>query len=148
MPFIWKERPDSRATTAEPPTITLKFKARGTQDESFVNSAALSLSPATYATIYGILFRADIKVDPDGFNQWIVTVPYQRNPKPPTGQWTWSFDTTGGSFHIKASKQTVNKYPPGAPDFQQLIGVHDKEVDGADVVIPAMKINVEFSHPL
>ena len=115
MAFRFIERPDSRAMTAEPPTIVLRYKAIGTQDDQFVQSSAFSMTPASYSTIYGTLFRADIKVDPDGFNQWRVEVPYQKNPKPPTGQWTWNFDTTGGSFHIKASKQTVNRYPAGAP---------------------------------
>lgn len=134
--------------TAEPPTQTRRFRALNTQDQNFVMSSALSMTPASVSTPQGTLFRADIKVDPNGWNNWLVTVPYEKNPKPPQGQWTWSFDTTGGSFHIKASKQTVARYPPGARNHQQLIGVHDKEVDGADIVIPAMKINAEYSHPL
>jgi hypothetical protein len=78
----------------------------------------------------------------------MVEVPYARKTnQPPTGQWSFSFDTTGGSFHIKASKETVNSYGTDPPDFKQLIGVNGDDVDGADVVIPSLKINVNYKHP-
>lgn len=145
--FVFAELPDSRDSTGEPPTFNLRYKATGTQDEAFVNAYAYAATPAIWGTFYGVLFRQDIRVEPNGFNCWKVTVPYGKGSKPPTGQWTFSFDTTGGSFHIKASKETVNSYGTSPPDFKQLIGVHGDDVDGADIVIPALKINVAYKHP-
>lgn len=148
MTFQWAEVPNSRESTAEPPTISFNFRASGTQDESFVHAYAMAATSAIYPTIYGSLYRQDIRVTPNGFNQWGVSVPYARKGnKPPTGQWTFSFDTTGGSFHIKASKETVNSYGTSPPDYKQLIGVNGDDVEGADIVIPALKINVTYKHP-
>jgi hypothetical protein len=146
MTFKWRELSDSRPTTAAEPTAKLRYLASGTMDEVFVQAYALQATPVIYTSLWGVLYRKDILVDPDGYNRWQVTVPYGKHDTQ-NGNWTWSFDTTGGSFHIKASKGTVAKYPSNAPDFKQLIGVHGDEVDGADVVIPSMKLNVTYKHP-
>jgi hypothetical protein len=147
--FVFNELPNSRDQTAEPPTINLRYKATGTQSDSFVRAYAYSATPNIYPTEYGTLYRQDIRLEPQGFNVWTVTIPYARKgTKPPTGQWTFSFDTTGGSFHIKASKETVNSYGTDPPDFKQLIGVNGDDVAGADIVIPALKLNVTFKHPM
>lgn len=145
--FQFEEMPDSRSATANPPTATLRYRASGDGAEtaSFVHSFAYNATPAILATVWGNLFRDDIKLEPRGWKLWTVTVPYGKNVTP-RESWTWSFDTTGGSFHIKASKGTVNRYGT-APDCKQLIGVHENEVDGADIVIPALKINVNYKHP-
>lgn len=146
--FMWEERPTSRATTHEPPTFTYIFRASGTQDVVFIHAYAMASTPLMVTLANNaIIYRQDIRIDPDGFNVWTVTVPYgEKNEKPPTGQWSFSFDTTGGSFHIKASKETVARYGT-APDAKQLIGVNGDDVEGADIVIPALKITVNFSHP-
>jgi hypothetical protein len=129
------------------PALTLRFLATGTMEDEFVKAYAMTATPLVYGSVWGNLFRSDITVAPDGFNRWLVTVPYGQNVAP-TASWSWSYDSTGGSFHIKASKATVAKYPAGAPDFKQLIGVHGDDVDGADIVIPSMKITVNYKHPL
>jgi hypothetical protein len=150
MTFRFDEEPNSREATGSPPTVVLRYTARGTQDESFVHAVAFASTPATYWTIYGVLYRQDIRTEPAGFNVWRVSIPYgpKNSTPPPTGQWTFGFNTTGGSFHIKASKSTVNKYPAAtAPDYKQLIGVNDGEVQGSDIVIPALKLNVTYKHP-
>lgn len=146
--FMFTETPDSRASTGNPPTLTLKFRASGpgTEDEAFVHAMALQATPLIYPTIYGNLIRDDVRLEPQGYQLWHVSVPYVKRTTP-QGSWSWSFDTTGGSFHIKASKQTVNRFGT-APDCKQLIGVHDDEVEGTDIVIPALKITVTFKHPL
>lgn len=147
MTFNFRERPTSRATTASPPTENREYVATGSSDSQYVKAFAYGATPAILATGEGILYRQDIAVDPAGFQIWYVKVPYAKKQNQ-TGSWTFSFDGTGGTFHIKASKATVASYPAGAPDTKQLIGVNGEEVAGADIVIPAMKYVVTFKHPL
>lgn len=152
--FMWKERPTSRHTTDNPPTFEFIHRASGTSppnDGVQVHLFAIGATPAVVALASGaIVYRQDIDVKSEGYDVWTVTTPYaEKGSKPPQGQWTFNFDTTGGSFHIKASKSTVNKYPAGtAPDCKQLIGVNGDDVEGADIIIPALKLNVTYSHPL
>lgn len=150
--FKFTERPNSRKTTDTPPTFEFIYRASGTgnNDNVYVHLFALSATPAVVALANGaIVYRQDIQIQSEGWDVWTVTVPYaEKGDKPPTGQWTFNFDTTGGSFHIKASKETVASYGTTPPDYKQLIGVNGDDVEGADIVIPALKINVTYSHPL
>lgn len=151
--FRFTERPTSRRTTENPPTFEFIYRASGTSppnDNVFVHAFARGATPAVVALASGdILYRQDIQIQAEGYDVWTVTVPYaEKGDKPPTGQWTFNFDTTGGSFHIKASKATVNSYGTSPPNYKQLIGVNGDDVEGADIVIPALKINVTYSHPL
>lgn len=149
--FRWQERPNSRRTTDT--TFEYIYRASGTtppNDNAAIHLIALSATPAVVALVNGnILYRGEISVVPEGWDVWTVTIPYaaKGDSPTPTGQWTFNFDTTGGSFHIKASKETVNSYGSSPPDYKQLIGVNGDDVEGADIVIPALKINVTYSHP-
>lgn len=147
MVFNFREGRTSRSSTVNPPTETREYIATGTNDQSYVKLFAYGGTPAILGTTDGLLYRQDIKVEPGGFNRWLVSVPYAAR-KQQTGEFTFSFDTTGGSFHIKASKETVGRFPNTAPDCKQLIGVNGEEVAGADIVIPALKWNISFRHPL
>lgn len=147
--FSFEERPISRASSGKEPTITLNYVATGTQDEQYVHSYALAATPSIYPTIYGTLYRQDIQVEPGGFNVFYVTVPYGKH-KHATGQFRLSFDTTGGTVTIKASKETKGKYAkPGqtAPKTNGAIGVNGDNVEGTEIVIPALKLTVHFRHP-
>lgn len=146
MAFRFFENPRSRTVTALPPSAELSYTATGTTDSMYV------LSHATLATpvIYNGLWRQDIRVDPVASDHFTVTVPYGPFDVTP-GEFRLSFDTTGGTIHILASRETKQKVKRGggaAPDFKGLIGVHQDQVDGVDVVIPALRLTVHFQHPL
>jgi hypothetical protein len=145
-----KERPGRRQVTTKPPSETREYVIRGVFDSAYAQALALAGTPVILSNAGGILYREDVKLAEAGFQVWNATIPYGPK-KNESGQWTWDFDTTGGTVHVKASKQTVARYVPAggtAVDHKQLIGVHGDDVDGADVVIPALKINVRFRHPL
>lgn len=149
MSFHFRERPKSRSGTANPPTENYVYVAYGTTDSQFVHAYALGATPAFVSTIYGTLYRQDIKVDAEASDHWQVTVPYAQN-KQETGQYRLSFDTTGGTVNIKASLATIERFPRAgdtAIDYKGLIGVHGEDVDGADIVIPALKLTVNYKHP-
>lgn len=147
--FSFEERPDSRQSSGKEPSILLKYNAHGTQDEQYVHSYALAATPSIYSTIYGTLYRQDIQVNPAGFNLWLVDVPYGKN-KHATGQFRLTFDTTGGTVHITASKETIKSYSTGnpfIPSHKQAIGVNGDNVEGTEIVIPALKLTAHFRHP-
>jgi hypothetical protein len=66
-----------------------------------------------------------------------------------TGDFTWDFDTTGGTIHITQAKEEVARFPAAsAPNQKGAIGVDGDEVKGTEIIVPALKINVNFRHPL
>lgn len=146
MTFRFFQVPNSVETTADPATYTSKWKAVGDHRAGYVNSYALVATPAVVATIYGTLYRQDIRVTQTAFNHFDVVVPYGKR-KNETGQWTWDFDTTGGTVHITHAKQEVGRYPNTAPNQKGAIAVDRDEVKGTEIVIPVMRINVTYKHP-
>lgn len=140
--------PDGISSTANPPTETYRLKIDGVTDKSTAVSYAIASTPALVSTIYGILYRDDVRVTQSAYNQWMVEVPYGM-AKNAAGEWTWDFDTTGGTVHITQAKQELRRYPTAdAPDQLGAIAVDGDEVKGVEIVVPAMKINVQFKHPL
>lgn len=145
--FRFTESRDSRRTTTNPPTYTAVYSAAGSNDSAYVKAYAMAATPAIVATLSGVLYRQDLTVDPAGFELWTVTAPYGQNDRS-VGSYTLTFDTSGGTVHIIGSKETIGKYPASAaPDYKQLIGVNKEDVEGTDIVIPALKISVHFKHP-
>lgn len=140
--------PDGISTTANPPTETHRLKIDGVFNKDTATAYALSATPNIVSTIYGILYREDVRVTRAAYNQWNVEVPYGQR-KNATGEWTWDFDTTGGSVHITQAKAEVGRYPAStAPNQLGAIAVDGDEVKGVEIVVPAMKINVQYKHPL
>jgi len=140
--------PDGIKSTAQEPTETRRYKIADVGNKNTAQAYAIASTPAIVATVHGILYRQDVQVDQANFNQWIVTVPYGSR-KNVTGDFTWDFDTTGGTIHITQAKQEVSRYPSAsAPNQKGAIAVDGDEVKGTDIIVPAMKINVSFRHPL
>jgi hypothetical protein len=145
--FRFTESRDSRRTTTNPLSYTAAYTAAGSNDAAYVRAYALAATPTVVSLVGGTAYRQDVAVDPVGFEQWKVTVPYAKKQHE-TGEYTLTFDTSGGTVHISASKATIAKYPTAtAPDCKQLIGVNGDQVDGVDVIMPALKMTVNFRHP-
>lgn len=147
--FRFKEARESRQSGMNPPFVNLIYNASGSNDAAFVRSFAFSGAPSIVATTYGILYREDIILDPAGFEQWKVTVPFGLR-KYEIGEFRFRASTTGGTAHITQSRGTVVFLAPGAtdPDNKGTIGVRGPdEIDGTEIVIPALKVNIYFRHP-
>jgi hypothetical protein len=128
--------------------VTLRYVASGSNDDSFVKAYALAASPAIVAGATGILYRQDLSIEPQGFECFHIDVPYAEK-KAESGKMRISFDTQGGSIHITQAKAHIARFPGTAPDYKGAIGVTGKDdVEGADIVIPALKLTVGFTHPL
>lgn len=149
MAFTFEETPDSRSETYDPPAYTLIYKAAGEHDDYIVSLHAQSATPITVFRPTGTLYRRNITMVPDGHAQYIVTVPYGQldSSNVPTGSSTFSFDTSGATVKIKAAKEHVATYPTTNNHHKGAIGVkEDGDVEGADIVVPALKLTYGFSH--
>ena len=143
MPFRFLEKPTSRSETAYPRSASLEFTASGTVDTSFVMAYALNATPQ----IYNGLYRQDIQLTPVASDHFDITVPYSWQNRV---NYDVDFDTTGGTIHIQASRETVGAYGGNANvnDYKGMIGVHGDQVDGVDIVLPALKLTVKFQHQI
>lgn len=149
---LW-EVPNSRQSTDNPPSVTLKLRMSGTHDLETVRTYTYLNTGAVYTSVLGNLWRQPIEISEIGHKNWAITVPY--GPvKRLTGDYQLSFDTTGGTVHISTSKETISSYVSSdltgsAPDHKQLIGYEgpDTPPRGTDIVIPALKITANFRHP-
>jgi hypothetical protein len=150
MTFLFDERPDSRSIQVDPPMLTLRYTAAGEFDENTVLGYALSATPTSIFTTMGQLWRQPLNLDPDGWSRYVVTVPYGQRQRD-TGSIGFSFDATGASIRIKASKEVIQSYPaPGvtAVDHKGSIGVSDNgEVEGTDIIVPALSMTYDYRYP-
>ncbi|WP_254512850.1 hypothetical protein [Anatilimnocola floriformis] len=155
MVFSFQRRatsPSSLVTTLLPVleiTQEEEWIADGIDDAETVRNLAFQMSPAAIPTTQLILYRRGVTLSRQGHALYYVTVHY--TPRDRT-KWTWDFDTSGGTFNIKTSRQHMGSYvQPGetAKDHKGAIGRQlDGSVDGADIVIRSMKFNVTCVQPL
>ena len=154
MTFRFDERPNTFRTATNPPSVDQQYVAAGELNSAIVRAYAASATPYMIASDSDILFRDDIQLQHQGGGVYYVTVRWvkQDEQKPPVGQWKFSFSTTGGTFHISHSRETVAKYPSTAPSYEQAINVvkkdNDADIEGADIIVPATKLTYTYSHPL
>lgn len=145
--FRFDEKPTSRSMTHEPPTITYLYTLAGTQEHGIAWAYAYSATPTMVAAAGSALYRQDVRVSAVGYDLWDVEVPYGKLDKT-TGQYRFSFNTTGGTVRITQAKSHIATFPAGGPDHGGAIDVDGREVKGADIVIPALKLSYTFRHPL
>jgi len=139
--------PDGISTTAVPPTENHRFRLVGTDDQNVATSYVMGGTPNLVTTNWGILYRQDLELNRTAYNQWDVEIPYAKDIND-TGEWSWDFDTTGGTVKITQARQEVSRYPAGsAPDQQGAIAVDGNEVKGVEIVVPAMRVNVTYRYP-
>ncbi len=148
MDFSFEETPESRTQqSGDSENHELIYKAAGEFDDYNVHGYAYSLTPLTVARPTGILYRTSVNVTPDGFKQYIVRVSYGKKGKS-VGTIGFSFDTTGATVNIKCAKSHVASYPDDGDWHKGAINVKkDGEVEGADIIIPALKMTYTFKHP-
>jgi len=126
--------------------IEVPFVVTGVFDELAAHNVALASSSAARNG----LWRNNIKATHEGNGCWRGTVSYGQFQRA-VGKWNLNFDTTGGTLHIKVSKALRAKYGTGAPytvGQAGPIGAHDGQVDGCDIIIPALKLTWTFRHAL
>jgi hypothetical protein len=156
MAFRFDEKPGSRRTGQNPPTYETTWVAAGEANSSIVRSHAMGATPQIVSSGEGILYRSDIVLQERGHKVFDVIVKYetQESQKPAVGNYKFSFATTGGTFHITHAREHVQSYVASgnAPQHYGAINVvkngNGVEIQGADIIIPALKFSITFSHPL
>ncbi|HCD30813.1 MAG TPA: hypothetical protein DER01_00280, partial [Phycisphaerales bacterium] len=134
MSITVEEKYDSRqSTTGDNAQVTLTYIASGSDDDLAIKSAVENFAPETYDS----LPRQSVQIEPISEEYWDASVRYAETtsttsggssaPDPGSGEYTYSFDTMGGTQHITQSLDTVGSYAdssiPSAPDFHGAIGV-------------------------
>ncbi len=151
MPITVEEKYDSRqSTTGANAQVTLTYIASGSDDDLAIKSAVENFAPETYD---GLPMQS-VQIEPISEEFWDASVRYADSsspssssggtPDPGSNEYTYSFDTMGGTQHITQSLGTVGSYAdssiPSAPDFHGAIGVSNTngnaEVQGVDVTVP------------
>lgn len=104
------------------------------------------------------LYRGPLSWDQIGPQAWefvatyIDAAKYDEKSRPETGDYRISGSTTGGTAKILVSKQTIASYAPGgetAINFKQSINVtREGEVQGLEIVVPALKFTIDYTQPL
>lgn len=148
MGFRWVEKPQSRSSTDNPPTMTLRGQAVGEFDEHLARiNVRASTAGAILTPDLGTLWRQDIRMTAVGYCIYDVEIPYS-GVKRETGSYTWNFDTTGATVHITTSKEHIASYPTNGNVHKGSINVRpDGEVEGTEIIIPALKLVVQYRHP-
>lgn len=149
--FSFDEIPESRTSTLTPPSETRVWLAIGEPDDAVAKAYAYAATPVLISTPLGILYRQDVRGEPNGWGQHKFTVPYgQRNRT--EGEWSWDYDTTGATTTIKCAKEHIASYPPDEANpnpHKGAIGVtKDLDVEGAEITIPSLKFDITYNHPL
>lgn len=157
MTIKWDELPDARRSSAIPPSYQTAYLLAGIFDSEHARLQASLLLPP-YVVVHGnVLTLNQIECQEIGFKLYHVHVSYSASESLVPGQAGFvgfNFSTTGGSFHITHSKSTVAMYTTSgtaAPDNNQAINVKHKkgedDIEGTDLVIPALKLTYTFRHP-
>lgn len=139
MAITWGEKPNSLETTVS--SATFHYVLTGTNVEVVALALASGFSPALYTSLY----RTDIQLKQIGFEIWDVTIPYgaYQKKKPEDGDFSYTFDTTGGTKHITEGLSHTADYQPAgknAIDHNGAIGVtEDGSVEGVDVIDHSFK---------
>lgn len=139
------EIPESRTIGFDPPVASTHWVCEGEFDDYVVANMALSLIPTHYLHPRGLLYRDDIRIREAGHKLYNIEALYALENKE-IGSYRIEFDTLGGTVHVKGGTH-VATFPSGAPAHDGLIGVKGDDVEGADIIIPAMRVIVHYSHP-
>jgi hypothetical protein len=122
--------------------IDVPFVVTGCYNEN----TARAVAQASSSVFRSGLWRNNITATHEGNGVWKGSIHYGQF-QTAQGKWNLDFDTSGGTIRVTHSKAQRAKYGTDAPDTRA-IGAHDGQVDGCDIVIPALKLTWSFNHPV
>lgn len=146
--------------------LELHYQTRGALLMTTAVTQILADAPFTYLDpVNGITLVRDqlywdpLGREPDGTFPYAMRLVYvdpsrqDERRQLDTGEYKISFDTTGGTAKFTTSKETIATYVAAGDDaasydFKQAINVSGGEVQGIDVVVPAMKFTVSYRQAL
>lgn len=149
MTIKWGKRPKTFHSNNDGPSISQGYLLNGIPDAPTATAYAYSLTPTIATSSFGLLYRGSVTISDQGHMLWHVDVTYSRRSSA-VGSVRFSFDTSGGTVRIKYARQHVATYGGSADGnpHRGLIGVtKDGDVEGADIIIPALRMSYVFRHP-
>lgn len=151
MALELQETPASRVSeNSNSGTYELVYTSTGEFDDFAVQTYALDSTPTWVAMPAGVLYRQSVRVEPVAWKVYKVTVSYGKRDSSnlPSGEFSFSFDTTGATVNIKCAKSHLVSYPTDGDWHKGAINVKtDGSVDGCEIVIPGLKLSYAFKHP-
>ena len=144
-----RERPTSRSAQASPYHKTLNYSLSGVGDDIYAQWYVTVGTPLMYDGLY----RQDIKLTAQGAGLWNVEVSYAPRKKNELGEYTLTFDTTGGMAHITQAKGHISDHkapgdPNDAKNHQGAINVTENGAEGTDIVVPQFKWTEAWELPV
>jgi len=147
-----EEKFDSRnVTSGENATAELRFVIRGTTSDIEARVALEDATPIFY-NLYddgsALLPRQSISVEPVGNDIWEGVVRSGvSGGLVTTDDFSFSFDTGGGSQHITQSLATIGSFSASGtpPAFGGAIGVTDNNVEGVDITVPVYTFSETYT---
>ena len=156
MTIQFEEYPDSRSASVDEKTQerTLHFWLSGIQDDA----AARAYVDAHVPPMFDGFFARGADMDTTGAGHWDVDIRYG-TAEPgqssfdgggSSGEVSFTFDTSGGTAHIKQARDHVEDYVNSgtAPNHGGAINVTDSGVDGTDVVIAQFSWTENWTLPI
>lgn len=143
------ELQDSRPISEHGPPI-LRMGSKGEPSEIVTLAYFYWNTPQTYIHPgIGKLWRQDIFLQPDGHARFIATIPYGKIRRE-SGKFSFSFDTAGATHNIKCARAHVADYATTGNNINKyggLINATPDGVEGCDIILPALRLTCQFSHP-
>lgn len=129
--------------------LSIPYRLIGESDPMTARIYALAAIPL----VFSAYFRKDVRLTNLGGGVWDVDAEYgpADRKEPESGDYKWSFDTTGATKHITQGISHVATYVAGgvtAIDHNGAIGVTDDAVEGVDVPDRAFKWTETWQLPL
>lgn len=170
MPLTWIEDNSSRSATIHrlgkkaESTMSRSYKVFGTTDDAVLHAEANatitgSLAFWQYPGANVQLMAESYSVEYLGDDAWHVTINYSKDgadgDEPDPLRRSRSFDTSGGTLHITqcqavgagANLDFEKRFPPEATNMSGAIGVDGSNVNGVDIIVPALSWTETYDVP-
>ncbi len=144
MAIIFDQKPESGSWTLADGKGVHEYQLIGTANEFPDDVAAATYLDANAPIFYQGAWLQDIQFEPQGNGLFFVALPYGPLPNMPVnigGTFSINFRTTGGTVHISASREMINKYGTDVPDTV-IIG---QDGAGAEITVPVQMRSYRFN---
>jgi hypothetical protein len=126
---------------------TLMYMASGYATRPTAKAAILAIAPATNQGLY---FQR-ISIEQTAVATWVGRCEYGVREPLAVGEYTFSWDTTGGTVHlttpIDCTSYAVAGYTAPTDLEKVILADRDRRVQGVDVPTPSLKLTISYRLP-
>lgn len=145
MPAAIREfyRSPSATLSTTDPRYSVAYRVTGTDSADDAMTLLVATAPPSTAIGGMVLAKVQYDIEVEDHLVWTCTASYSkktREERPPLDEFQsqYSFETGGGTVHVKRSPRTAGVYVAAGtpPDFRGAIGWDGNDIAGVDVVSP------------